>query len=85
MGEWPLCPHGYGSGTLAAPGDPFHETWDENIAPPPGEDFKPAPGVTLPTYEPDKGYRITSLGDRQKLMRLNKCYDVGMPVDRRGR
>lgn len=52
-------------------GGRFAERYDEHVAPPPGERFKPAPGVSLPDYVPGKGYRITSLADRRKLMKLN--------------
>lgn len=54
--------HGMGGG--------FVEYWDEHIAPTPGEHFKP--NFAMPEFHPDKGYRITSLADRRKIMRLSK-------------
>jgi hypothetical protein len=73
IGDWPFCPHGRpAQGATGA----FVEYWDEHVAPPPSEYFKPV--GSLPEYHPDLGYRITSLGDRKRLMRLNK-------MDYRGR
>lgn len=50
-------------------GGHFVERWDEHIAPAPGEHFKP--NFALPEYHPEKGYRVTSLADRRKLMKLS--------------
>lgn len=62
-GEWPFCPHGIPT-SLA----PFKEYWDEHVAPEPSHKFRRPAGIE---YHPDRGYRITNAGDRQRLMRAN--------------
>lgn len=69
FGETPACPHGRMADTKA-----FVEYWDEHVAPPPNhfavEGHARPLNVPLPEYHPDRGYRVTSLGDRHKLMKL---------------
>lgn len=81
IGQWPYCKgnasdHGIPGGMLGQ----YPERWDEHIAPPPSEDFCPK---GLPEYVKDKGYRITSLADHKRLLRLtNSDYrgkKPGMP------
>ncbi len=74
IGDWWLCPHGQPQGAGAS----YRNHWDEHIAPPPGPDFKPAPGVILPEYREGKGYNIRTLADRRKLERLNLTREKGM-------
>lgn len=65
IGEWPYCPHGLPQGRLSS----FRERWDEAIAPPPSDDFKP--NVPLPDYDPKRGWRITTLAEERRMMKLN--------------
>lgn len=64
VGEWPFCPHGHPSGQLSS----FKERWDECVAPPPGEDFKPS--VPMPDYDPKRGWRVTTYAEQKRLMKL---------------
>ena len=66
IGEWPWCPHGKPHGQLSD----FRERWDECIAPPPNEDFKP--NVPLPDYDPKRGWRISTKAEERRMMRLNR-------------
>ena len=70
VGDWPYCGgknrhEPLGGGMLGG----FKAYDDEDVAPPPSDVFKPI--NSIPDYHPDKGYRITSLRDRQKLMKLS--------------
>lgn len=65
VGSWPWCPHGTPQGMLGA----FPERWDEHIAPPPSEVFNI---VKRPDYDPNRGWRIGTLADQKRLMRLNR-------------
>lgn len=69
IGDWPFCkgdPRGHGKphGQLSS----FKERWDECVAPPPNEDFKPS--VPMPDYDPKRGWRVTTYAEQKRLMKL---------------
>lgn len=66
IGDWPWCPHG----AVIPESSGKEEYFDDNVAPPPGPEFRPPKGID---YHPDKGYRITNRGDKLSLMRRNKA------------
>lgn len=71
IGQWPFCKgdraaHGKPSGQL---GD-FKERWDECIAPPPSDEFKAS--VPMPDYDPRRGWRVSTLAEQKRLMKLNR-------------
>lgn len=70
VGQWPFChgdpkEHGIPQGMLGQ----FAERWDEHIAPPPSEMFNP---LSRPDYDPRRGWRIGTLADQKRLMKLNR-------------
>ncbi len=73
VGAWPFCtgnPSAHvrlGGGMLGG----FKEYWDEDVAPPPSDVFKPA--ISIPDYVEGRGYRIGNLRDRERLKKLSRC------------
>lgn len=65
MTETPFCPHGVFQDSKA-----FEEYWDEHVAPAPDELRERRLNIPLPEYDPERGYRVTSLGDRHRLMKI---------------
>lgn len=68
IGMWPYCRGGHGKpyGLLSD----FRERWDECIAPPPSDVFKPT--GAMPDYDPRRGWRVTTFAEQKRLMRLNR-------------
>lgn len=82
VGDWPYCKGDWHDHSPKQHGmlGSFREYYDEDVAPPPSDEFKPC--INIPEYVEGRGYRITSLRDRQRLMKLTKA-DYGDPKDRR--
>ncbi len=76
IGDWPFChgdpaEHGQPYGMLGG----FKERIDEMIAPPPSDNFKIVGGPEWVKKDGKEGWKLTSLADKKRLMRLNKVQE----------